>query len=129
MYTASAVMFAANDFLFSTDAISRKSAEPTTGFTVNGCFGAMNQVSMNRDWYTKGGTATAAAARYDTATNKWVDAGTGTQLTSIEINTLRHYQMVLNYDDRVRDQATQPPGLPRGGGTKIFEGFSNWKEI
>jgi hypothetical protein len=127
MYTASALMFAANDFLFNTDAVSRKTAEPTTGFTINGCFGAMNQVSMYRDWYTKGGTA--AAARYDTAASKWVDAATGTQLTSTEVGTLRHYQMILNYDDRVRDQATQPPGLPRGGGGKIFDGFSNWKEM
>ena len=127
MYTVSGLMFAAKDFLFNTDAVSRQSAEPTTGFTVNGCFGAINQVSMNRDWYTKGGTA--AAARYDAAANKWVDAATGTQLTLTEIGTLRHYQMILNYDDRVRDQKTQPPGLPRGGGTKIFDGFSNWQEL
>jgi hypothetical protein len=127
MYTVSAMMFAAHDFLFNTNAISRQTAEPTTGFTINGNFGAMNQVSINRDWYTKGGTS--AQARYDTATNKWVDAGTGTQLTSTEVGTLRHYQMIINYDDRVRDQATQPPGLPRGGGSKIFDGFSKWKEL
>jgi len=131
MYTVSAMMFAAKDFLFNTDAISRISAEPTTGFTVNGCFGAMNQVTVNRDWYTKGSgkTATAEVARYDAAASKWVDAATGTQLTLTEFGTLRHYQMVLNYDDRVRDQKTQPPGLPRGGGTKIFDGFSKWKEL
>jgi hypothetical protein len=126
MYTVSALMFAANDFLFNADIVSRASAEPTTGFTINGCFAAMNQVLVERDWYTK--SSTARAARYDSATNRWVDSRTGTPLTSTEINTLRHYQMIVNYDERVRSPETRPPGLPRGNG-RIFAGFSNWEEL
>jgi hypothetical protein len=58
----------------------------TAGFTVNGCFAAMNQVVVERDWYTKGSgyTATARAAHYNTTTGQWVDALTGTVLTSYE---------------------------------------------
>jgi hypothetical protein len=130
MYTISGMMFAANDFLYNADPVSRKSAEPTTGFTVNGSFAAMNQVVVERDWYTKssGHTTSVWPARYNTATGQWVDSETGTALTSTQISTLRHYQMIVNYDDRVRSPATQPPGLPRGVG-KIFEGFSNWEEL
>jgi len=126
----SAMMFAANDFLFNTDAITRRSAEPDSGFTVNGSFCAMGKVSIDRDWYTKGSghTATARAARYDSTTGQWADSETGTVLTSTETGTLRHYQMIINYDDRVRNQMTQPPGLPRGNG-RIFAGFSNWEEL
>jgi hypothetical protein len=130
MYTVSALMFAANNFYYNADAVSRASAEPTTGFTVNGCFAAMNQVVVERDWYTQGSgkTATARAAHYNPATGQWVDALTGTALISTELGTMRHYQMIVNYDDRVRSPETQPPGLPRGGG-KIFMGFSNWEEL
>jgi hypothetical protein len=143
MYTIAGLMFAANDFLYNTDAVSRRTAEPTSGFTVNGSFSAMNKVSVERDWYDKTTTTTttdrhghttttttteARPARYDTATSRWVDCETGTTLTTTEFNSRRHYQMIVNYDDRVRDQATQPPGLPRGG-TKIFAGFSNWEEL
>jgi hypothetical protein len=142
MYTTSAMMFAANNFYYNTDAISRAAAEPTTGFTVNGCFAAMNKVQIDRDWYdqttttttTKNGktktttTTEARAAHYDSTAGRWIDAKTGTVLTSTETGTMRHYQMIVNYDDRVRSTATQPPGLPRGTG-KIFMGFSNWEEL
>lgn len=37
--------------------------------------------------------------------------------------------MIINYDDRVRNQGTRPPGLPVGSGTKIFAGFSEWEEL
>ncbi len=126
MYTVSALMFAGNDFLYSTDAVSRAVGEPTTGFTVNGSFAAMNQVLVERDWYTKG--TIARPARYNSITNQWIDSETGTALTSTEITSLRHYQMIVNYDERVRNADTQPPGLPRGG-TGIFTGFSNWEEL
>jgi hypothetical protein len=90
----------------------------------------MNQVSIERDWYTKvtGFTSTPKPARYNTSTSKWVDAETGAALNSTQISSLRHYQMVVNYDDRVRNQQTQPPALPHGG-VRIFAGFSNWEEI
>jgi hypothetical protein len=127
MYVVSAMMFAAKDFLFNTDHVSRAKAEPTTGFIVNGSLAAMNQVSIYRDWYTKA-SSSGMAASYNPATGKWADALTGTVLTSTEISSLRHYQMIINYDDRVRSQATRPPGLPIGG-SKIFAGFSTWQEL
>jgi hypothetical protein len=130
MYCVSAMMFAAKDFLFNTDPISRKSAEPTTGFTITGCFAAMNEVLVERDWYTKvsGTTSTPKPAHFDTATGQWFDAETKTSLTSTQIGTLKHYQMIINYDDRVRSPQTQPPMLPRGT-SSIFAGFSNWEEM
>ncbi|MBN2019845.1 MAG: hypothetical protein JW749_06435 [Sedimentisphaerales bacterium] len=127
MAVFSAIMYAAKDFLFNTDRITNRPAEPDSGFIMTGSFAAMNQVSIERDWYTKT-IGTPKPARYNTSTSTWVDAETGTVLTSTQISTLRHYQMVVNYDDRVRDQDTQPPGLPRGG-MSIFAGFSNWEEI
>ena len=134
MYTVSGMMFAANDFLYNSDAVSRQSAEPTTGFTVNGCFAAMGKVQVERDWYTKTTTSgnhtttEARAARYDSATGQWVDSLAGTALSSTESGTLKHYQMIVNYDDRIRNPSTRPPGLPRGLG-RIFAGFSNWQEL
>jgi hypothetical protein len=126
MYVLSGMMFAAKDFLFNTDAISRATAEPTSGFTVNGSFAAMGRVSVERDWYTNG--TTARPAKYNPTTSQWTDVGTGTVLTTTQIGTLRHYQMIVNYDDRVRNPETRPPGLPRGSG-RIFSGFSNWEEL
>jgi len=130
MYVTSGMMFAANDFLFNTSPVTRKKAEPTTGFTVNGNFAAMGRVDIIRDWYTAGTghSSTAKPAYYNPNTGQWEDAETGVVLNSSQINSLRHYQMIVNYDDRVRNQETQPPGLPRGG-TKIFAGFSNWQEL
>lgn len=133
MYTVSAMMFAANDFLYNHDAVFRKAAEPTTGFIVNGSFAAMNKVIVERDWYTKDGgsgndSKMAAPARFDAAVGKWFNSETGLALSATEVNSLRHYQMIVNYDDRVRSSETQPLGLPRGKG-KIFAGFSNWEEL
>jgi hypothetical protein len=142
MYIVSGMMFAAKDFLFNTDAISRATAEPTTGFTVNGSFAAMGQVKIERDWYnvvttttttshghtTTTTTTTAHPARYNSSTGTWVDSETGATLTSTQVTSIRHYQMIVNYDDRVRDASTRPPGLPRGT-SKIFSGFLNWEEL
>ncbi|MGA2093296.1 MAG: hypothetical protein ABSH16_07830 [Sedimentisphaerales bacterium] len=130
MSVFSAMMFAANNFLFNTDRTTGKSAEPDSGFTINGSFSAMNDVSINRDWYTKttGMTSTPQPAIYDPVLGKWRDAGTNTPLNTTQVSTLRHYQMIINYDDRVRSKETRPPGLPRGG-AKIFAGFSNWEEL
>jgi hypothetical protein len=134
MYTISAMMFAANDFLYNTDPISRRSAEPTTGFTVIGNFAAMNKVVVERDWYNAGGGGFGGSsmkpARYNSATSQWVDAETVPviALTPAQVTGLKHYQMIVNYDARVRNQETQPPQLPRGG-TRIFAGFSHWEEL
>ena len=127
-YTVSGLMFAGNDFLYNTDSVTGEAQEPETGFTVNGNFAAINQVSVWRDWYNTDGTGDAKSAYFDTSTGQWIDTDVGSVLTATEINTLRHYQMIVNYDDRVRNSETQPTGLPRGGGT-IFNGITNWEEL
>jgi len=127
MYVISGMMFAANDFLYNTDSISGRPAEPESGFTVNGNFAAMNRVSVERDWYTSASKENRPA-RYNPTTSQWVDSETGAVLTSTQISTLRHYQMMLNYDDRVRSRDTQPPSLPKGVGL-IYSGLTNWKEL
>jgi hypothetical protein len=129
MYTVSGLMFAANDFLYNTDSVTGGSEEPETGFCVFGNLNALNQVRINRDWYYPDGTGDARPAYFDPATDQWVDLKTGDALTSTEINSLRHYQMAITYDDRVRTQETQPPGLPRGGDGNIFGGLRFWQEI
>jgi hypothetical protein len=126
MYQVSGMMFAAKDFLFNTDAVTKNSAEPTSGFTVNGSYAAMGQVKVERDWYTSG--TTARPTHYNAATGQWVDSLSGAVLTSTQVSSIRHYQMIVNYDDRVRSSETRPPGLPKGG-TTIFAGFSNWEEL
>ena len=131
MYNVSSMMFAANNFHYNTDSVTNEAAEPETGFTVNGNFAAMGQVSIERDWYSKrtgSQSYTPTPASYNPETNKWVDSETGKRLSQTEIGTIRHYQMVVNYDSRVRDPETQPSGLPKGG-LRIFAGFSNWEEL
>jgi len=133
MYATSGMMFAAKDFRFNTDPITSKSAEPDTGFTINGNFAAMGQVVVERDWYTEGSGyySKDKPARFVPEYGEpghWVDAETGIPLSQTQIDTIRHYQMVVNYDGRVRNPESRPPGLPRGG-VKIFGGFSNWQEL
>jgi hypothetical protein len=130
MYVASGLMFAANDFLYNTDSVTHNAAEPESGFIINGSLAALNQIVIERDWYStgRGRSKQDRAARYNPDTGQWVDSLTGAVLTSVEIATLRHYQMIINYDERVRNRETQPPGLPRGVGL-IFSGISNWEEI
>ena len=130
LYTASALMFAADSFLYSTDSVTGDPAEPETGFSVYGNLNALNQVSIERDWYDDEGTGNARTAYFDTTgdDDQWVDLETGAPLAAAEIGSLRHYQMKITYDDRVRTQDTQPPGLPRGKGT-IFGGLRNWEEL
>jgi hypothetical protein len=127
MYTISGMMFAANDFLYNTAVATRKPEEPTSGFTVTGNLSALNSVSIERDWYTDA-TNNRRPASYNPQTSQWADSETGTVLTSQQISTLRHYQMIINYDDRVRNRDTQPPSLPKGVGL-IFSGITNWKEL
>jgi hypothetical protein len=128
MYTVSALMFAADSFLYNTDSITGGTVEPETGFLVYGNLNALNKVSIQREWYDADGTGEARPAYFDPSTNQWADLETKTSLTSTEINSLRHYQMAITYDDRVRTQETQPPGLPRGKGT-IFGGLRCWEEL
>jgi hypothetical protein len=130
MYVVSGMMFAANDFLFNNDTTSHQPTEPQTGFIVNGNLAALNRVSIERDWYTKGKGQEKEnrPARFDSGTDQWIDSLTGDVLTPSQINTLRHYQMIINYDERVRKQATRPRGLPRGEGA-IFNGIINWQEL
>jgi hypothetical protein len=131
LYTASAFMFAADSFLYNTDSVDRKSAEPTTGVKIYGNLNALNQVSVERDWYTRQVSRWSTEARpayYDSANDQWVDLETGAALSRTEISSLRHYQMELTYDDRVRSLKTQPPGLPKGDGS-IFGGLKTWQEI
>jgi hypothetical protein len=130
LYNFSGMMFAANDFLYNTDPITRASAEPTSGFMVTGNLSALNNVSIERDWYTKssGWSSERRPARYNPATGEWLDALTGAVLTSTQISTIKHYQMIINYDERVRNRETQPPSLPRGVGL-IFSGVTDWEAL
>jgi len=128
MYTVSALMFAADSFLYNTDSVTGDAVEPTSGFSVYGNLNALNQVSIERDWYDDDGTGTARPAYFDSSTSQWVDLETGVALSAAETGSLRHYQMTITYDDRVRTQDTQPPGLPRGKGT-IFGGLKYWEEL
>jgi hypothetical protein len=129
MSTASALMFAADSFLYNTDAISRDTAEPTSGISIYGNLNALNQISIERDWYSPNGSGGARSAHFDSSTDQWIDIETGTALTVSEINSLRHYQLAITYDDRVRIQETQPPGLPRAKEGTIFSGLKFWEEL
>ena len=129
MSTASAFMFAADSFLYNTDAISRSTAEPTGGISIYGNLTALNQVSIERDWYTPARGGGTRPAYFDPSTDQWVDLETGTALTANEINSISHYQMAITYDDRVRTQETQPPGLPRSNEGIIFGGLKGWEEL
>ena len=130
MYTVSGLMFAANDFLYNTDSVSGGAEEPETGFSVYGNFTALNRVSVNRDWYNSDGTGEAMPAYFDPSVGggEWVDLGTGAVLSATETESIRHYQMQVSYDDRVRTLDTQPPGLPRGQGA-IISGLRDWEEL
>jgi hypothetical protein len=129
MSTASALMFAADSFLYNTDAVSGGTAEPTGGISIYGNLTALNQVSIERDWYKPTGGGGTRPAYFDPSTDQWVDLKTGTALTANEINSISHYQMAISYDDRVRTQETQPPGLPRAKEGIIFSGLKFWEEL
>ncbi len=113
LYSVDAFMFARHDFLYNTSSNTGQPGEPQSGFQVFGNYGALGEVKVNRDWYTRSGRARPAV--YNTAQNLWQDAlDLSYWITSAtELASLRHYQMVINYDERIRNPATQPPGLPR----------------
>jgi hypothetical protein len=130
-YSVSGMMFAANDFLYNTDSVTGGTEEPETGFSIFGNLTGLNHVSIRRDWYDDSDSGDALPAYYlknSDGSGQWIDLKSGTALSSGEINSLRHYQMKITYDERVNDPETQPPGLPRGGGT-IFAGFEHWEEL
>lgn len=132
-YSVAGLMFAANDFLYNTDSVTDTAQEPKTGFSIYGNMAALNQVSINRDWYTDESTGKARPAVFTTTdaspdTPQWIDVETGEVLTADEISGMRHYQMKVHYDDRVRDPETQPPALPEGKG-RIFAGLGRWQEL
>lgn len=127
-YTFSGMMFAANDFLYNTNHVDRREAEPDTGFTVYGNFAAGNHVTVNRDWYDPDGYGQSRPAYYNQSTRQWIDIKDGSILSMNEISSLRHYQMIVDYDERVRKPETQPPGLPKGPGN-IFNGIVYWEEL
>lgn len=126
-YTVDAFMFAASNFYYNTSANNpSQQEEPETGFQVFGNFAAMNQVVVYRDWYTGGSPARPRAAWYDPSTNRWRDALT---LSILGTNTtFRHYQMIVKYDERIRNQSTQPPRLPRQQGVAggMYGGIIDW---
>lgn len=139
LYTFDAFMFANNDFLYNTSSTGGGQEEPESGFKIFGNFMAMNQVVVLRDWYTKGsqwsGERRAAEFVLDPSDNtwRWVDSQDWrnsiiTPLTQTQEDGLRHYAMQVEYDDRIRDVATQMSGLPRGNGN-IFAGMVGWEEI
>ncbi|MBC8470595.1 MAG: hypothetical protein H8D56_14080 [Planctomycetes bacterium] len=132
MSTASAFMFAADSFLYNTDAISRDTAEPTSGISIYGNLNALNQVSIQRDWYKPNDAGGTRAAYFDPTRlpdGKWVDLETGNLLSTVEINSISHYQMAITYDDRILNPETQPPGLPRATEGFIFGGLRGWEEL
>jgi hypothetical protein len=142
LYTADAFMLAANNFYYNTSSTDPSfQNEPDTGFQVYGNYAAMNQVNVYRDWYhypvTNGSGRNQVisyftnAARFIPGTNRWQDVVSGNFLSSSQTNTLRHYQMIVKYDERIRNQATQPPGLPglQSGTNGIYKEIYDWQLI
>jgi len=141
LYTADAFMLAANNFYYNTSANNPSiQNEPQTGFQVYGNYAAMNQVNVYRDWYqypvsTNGSGKNQVinyatnAAWFNPSSNRWQDVVSGNLLSSSQTNTLRHYQMIVKYDERIRNQATQPPGLPglQTGTNGIYKEIYDWK--
>jgi len=123
LYSVDAFMFAAKDFLYNTYANTGQPGEPTSGFQVFGNYSALNQVKVYRDWY--GPLTAARPAAYDAASGTWKDALNGNVVT----NALRHYQMTVSYDERIRNQATQPPGLPQHSAGAIYGGITRWDSL
>jgi hypothetical protein len=137
VYEMDAFMFAANDFYYNLSqsyvGSSAVPGEPDTGLIIYGNIIALNQILIDRDWYTPGEGASARPAVYIPGTG-WVDAidyrlsGIETLLTDEQINgatatddegnetvlidPMRHYQLIVKYDERIHNPETHPPGLP-----------------
>jgi len=142
VYEMDAFMFAANDFYYNFEYNPygpQPPSEPDTGFIVFGNFVALNQIHIHRDWYNVMTTDLqgrpiideARPAVYNVIDDRLEDAITRDPLTEAQINGgtryrddgqwktdpgLRHYRMIVKYDERIHDPDTQPPDLPRRGG-------------
>jgi len=151
-YTVSAFMFAGNNFLYNVSSTDPDDYQrPETGFNIFGNWVAINEVSVIRDWYETGHMETQTVwwpwppheeevwvsdgwnpAYFDLGAGEngeWKDEDNHS-LTEEELSRLRHYQMKVTYDERIRDPETQPVGLPQGYGSgSIFAGFTDWEEI
>ncbi len=152
VYEMDAFMFAANDFYYNLSegyvGSSTPPGEPDTGLIIFGNIIALNQIQIDRDWYTPSEGATARPAVYIPGTG-WVDAldfrlnGTQTLLTEEQINgatetdadgnettliePMRHYRMIVKYDERIHNPETHPPGLPESiDGTGHPSGDVKW---
>lgn len=129
VYTVDAFMFARNDFLYITWNTAGQPQEPDSGFSIFGNYGALGQINIKRDWYTSG--SGARPAYYDDVAGKWKDALDYHVLTTAEANSRRHYQMIVKYDERIRNVLTQPPGLPQqpfdiNNANLIYGGVVKW---
>jgi len=152
-YTVSAFMFAGNNFFYNVGSTDPDDYQrPDTGFNIFGNWVAVNEVSVIRDWYETGHWETRWVRRprpgheedvwvsdgwnpayFDLEAGEggaWKDVEDDHILAEEELGLLRHYQMKVTYDERIRDPETQPPGLPQGYGSgSIFAGFTDWEEI
>ncbi len=140
LYTCDAFMFANNNFFYNTSINGQNwsKQQPESGFKVFGNFMAMNQVVVKRDWYRDDSTGRYYPAELVEVTGsdgsktwEWVDSrewadGKTTLLSDREKNSIRHYAMQVEYDDRIRDIATEMNGLPRGKGS--FVAGHTWQE-
>lgn len=143
VYTVDAFMFARNDFQYVTWGTDGAPREPDSGFQIDGNYGALGKININRDWFdletivNKKTVKTPWPAVYDPVARQWtcVDKSyTTRQLTSSEGSSLRHYQMVVAYDDRIRNPLRQPPGLPQQpddpsevySASIVYSGFVKW---
>lgn len=143
VYTVDAFMFARNDFEYVTWGTDGTPREPDSGFQIEGNYGALGQININRDWFdletivNKKTVKTPWPAVYDPVAGQWkcVDkTGTTRQLTTSEWSSIRHYQMVVTYDNRIRDQRMQLQGLPQQpddpseiySPSIVYSGFVKW---
>jgi len=144
VYEMDAFMFAANDFYYSVNASDGSPGEPDTGFKIFGNFVALNQIHIDLDWYNlfetddrdRITTDEARPAIFNVAEDRWEDALTGTPLSADQIDGndyryknrrgrwrtktypgMRHYRMIVKYDERIYDSETQLFGLPQGDGS------------
>jgi Tfp pilus assembly protein PilX len=159
LYAMDAFMFAANNFYYNFFSSDNTPGEPHTGFEVFGNFVALNQIQVYRDWYYEVKRENYQNHLYPRpavyTAGVWKDALSGTTLTSeqkngktygdyyyyddaakkwIEISGsgfpgMRHYRMIVKYDERINNPLTQPPGLPAAGSAEpgIFKGIVKWQ--
>jgi hypothetical protein len=75
-------------------------------------------------------TTSQRAVKYDSVAKEWIDIEDDANgiRTVVAAAIVDHYAMQIEYDDRIRDAATQMSGLPKGTST-IFMGVSRWEEI